>query len=120
MASIFKRKLKTKTTYRVIVRRKGFKTITKSFNTKPDAIKWGREMGDEEDNYAVCDTNLRVKGVKGLRIFDASSFPNLVAGNTNAPVIAFALKAVTELINEYQSNWIKFIKILPPNNKKLF
>ena len=59
------------------------------------------KMGTNEDINAVCDTNLRVKGVKGLRIFDASSFPNLVAGNTNAPVIAFALKAVTELINEY-------------------
>jgi len=59
------------------------------------------KMGTEEDIYAVCDTKLRVKGVKGLRIFDASSFPNIVAGNTNAPVIAFALKAVTELINEY-------------------
>ena len=59
------------------------------------------KMGSEEDIYAVCDTKLRVRGVKGLRIFDASSFPNLVAGNTNAPVIAFALKAVTELISEY-------------------
>ena len=59
------------------------------------------KMGTDEDIYAVCDKNLRVKGVRGLRIFDASSFPNLVAGNTNAPVIAFALKAVTELINEY-------------------
>ena len=58
-------------------------------------------MGTNEDIHAVCDTNLRVKGVRGLRIFDASSFPNLVAGNTNAPVIAFALKAVNELINEY-------------------
>ena len=59
------------------------------------------KMGTDEDIYAVCDKNLRVKGVRGLRIFDASSFPNLVAGNTNAPVIAFALNAVTELINEY-------------------
>ena len=59
------------------------------------------KMGSEEDIYAVCDTKLRVRGVRSLRIFDASSFPNLVAGNTNAPVIAFALKAVTELINEY-------------------
>ena len=58
-------------------------------------------MGTEEDIYAVCDTKLKVKGVRSLRIFDASSFPNIVAGNTNAPVIAFALKAVTELINEY-------------------
>jgi len=39
MATIFRRKLKTKTTYVVQVRRKGFKTLVKTFNTKPDAIK---------------------------------------------------------------------------------
>ena len=44
MATIFKRKWKSKTTYRCTVRRRGFKAITKSFNSKPDAIKWGREM----------------------------------------------------------------------------
>jgi integrase len=55
MASIFKRKLKTKTTYRVIVRRKGFKTLVKTFNTKPDAIKWGREMERNLDRGISAD-----------------------------------------------------------------
>ena len=37
MASIFRRKFKTKHTYVVQVRRKGFKTLVKSFNTRTDA-----------------------------------------------------------------------------------
>jgi choline dehydrogenase len=34
---------------------------------------------------AVVDAGLRVHGVQGLRVMDASAFPNLIAGNTNAP-----------------------------------
>ena len=34
---------------------------------------------------AVVDAGLRVHGVQGLRVMDASTFPNLIAGNTNAP-----------------------------------
>ena len=34
---------------------------------------------------SVVDARLRVHGVAGLRVIDASSFPNLIAGNTNAP-----------------------------------
>lgn len=36
---------------------------------------------------AVVDTRLRVHGVEGLRVCDASVFPNLIAGNTNAPAM---------------------------------
>jgi choline dehydrogenase len=48
-------------------------------------------MGD------VVDSRLRVKGVKGLRVCDASAFPNLIAGNTNAPAILMGWKGA-ELI----------------------
>jgi choline dehydrogenase len=37
---------------------------------------------------AVVDARLRVHGVDGLRVIDASVFPNLVTGNTNAAAIA--------------------------------
>jgi choline dehydrogenase len=35
----------------------------------------------------VVDSRLRVHGVEGLRVCDASVFPNLIAGNTNAPAM---------------------------------
>ena len=41
---------------------------------------------------SVLDARLRVRGVDGLRVIDASSFPNLIAGNTNAPSILMGWK----------------------------
>lgn len=67
------------------------------------------KMGPPQDPLAVVDNQLRVYGVKGLRVADASIMPFVTSSNTNAPVIMIAEKAADFIKNtwlrRYQSRF---------------
>jgi choline dehydrogenase len=49
---------------------------------------------------SVVDAGLRVHGIGGLRVIDASAFPNLIAGNTNAPAILMGWKGAERVLSD--------------------
>jgi choline dehydrogenase len=55
-------------------------------------------MGAERDEGAVLDPRLRVRGIAGLRVADASVMPRIVAGNTNAACVMIGEKAADLII----------------------
>ena len=54
-----------------------------------------------KDLMAVVDSNLKVHGIKSLRVVDASIMPKIVSGNTNAPVFMIAEKAADMIIKNH-------------------
>lgn len=58
------------------------------------------KMGREDDAMAVVDSRLRVRGIHGLRVADASIMPTITSGNTNSPTLMIAEKAAGWLLTE--------------------
>ena len=59
------------------------------------------KMGRAGDPLAVLDTQLRVRGVAGLRVVDAGAMPTITSGNTNSPTLMLAEKAAGWITAEH-------------------
>lgn len=64
-------------------------------NTGPENHQAGScKMGPQSDPLAVVDHELRVHGIRGLRVMDTSIMPEVISGNTHAPAVMIAEKGV--------------------------
>jgi len=91
--------------------RKGFFMPESSLNDEDKILNFIRSYGETlyhptstckmgNDEMAVVDSSLKVHGINGLRVVDASVMPNVTRGNTNAPIIMIGEKAADMILNE--------------------
>jgi choline dehydrogenase len=58
------------------------------------------KMGRDDDPMAVLDSQLRVRGIAGLRVVDAGAMPTITSGNTNSPTLMMAEKAAEWILSD--------------------
>ena len=59
-------------------------------------------MGPASDPMAVVDARLKVHGIAGLRVIDASVMPTITSGNTNSPTLMIAERAAQWIAEDAQ------------------
>jgi choline dehydrogenase-like flavoprotein len=60
-------------------------------------------MGPDHDPMAVLDERLRVRGIAGLRVIDASAMPRITSGNTNSPTVMIGEKGAEMVLHDSKS-----------------
>merc|ERR1712166_716339 len=63
-------------------------------------------MGSDSDPNSVVDCQLKVRGVKGLRVADASVMPAIVGANTNATCVAIGEKVADMVVTEHMDKFL--------------
>lgn len=81
-------------------------TICRQYTTTIYHYSGTAKMGPPTDPEAVVNHELKVYGVRGLRVIDASIMPNIVSGNTNAPTIMIGEKG-SDMIKSYWYGYSK-------------
>ncbi|CAH0714786.1 unnamed protein product, partial [Brenthis ino] len=76
--------------------------LAKAYTSSPYHPVGTCKMGPKSDKKAVVDNELRVYGVEGLRVIDASIMPVVVRGNTNAPSIMIGERGVDFVIKHWK------------------
>jgi len=76
-------------------------------------------MGPVHDVTTVVDPELRVKGVRRLRVADGSIMPDITSGNTNAPIIMIGEKAADMIQGIKRTPSVKFKSYLAYYSNKI-